>query len=406
MRVAIVGGGLAAAKAVEELRSQGHDGSILLFGSEPHLPYNGRPCRRRSCSARPTSPSAFVHDEQWYADHDVELHLGTTVTGLDLDRSHILVGTEELPYDRLLLATGASPRRLAAADDAGIPVAYLRTLEDSRRLRAAFGADRRIVIVGGGWIGLEVAAAARMAGSDVTVVEPHELPLLRVLGPEVATTFANLHLVHGVDLRLGASIESFESTGSEQATVRLGDGSDLRADLVVVGIGVEPRDELARAAGLAVDNGVLVDERLRTADPHVYAAGDLANHQHPTLGRRIRVEHWDNAIHQGQTAARNMLGGDEAYTRLPYFFTDQYERGMEYVGSVGPDGYAEVVVRGDPTGPHTAFWLDGDGKILAGMHVDDWDAIDPIRALVGTVVVVCGAADELKELGSLTLGES
>ena len=386
MRVVIVGAGLAAAHAVEELRSQGHDGSIQLFGSEPHLPYNRPPLSKAVLIGSDDESSVFVHDQQWYADHDVEVRLGTTVTGADLDRSHIQVGTQEISYDRLLIATGARPRRLAAADAAGAPVAYLRTLEDSRRLRAAFEPGRRIVIIGGGWIGLEVASAARTAGSGVTIVESLELPLLRVLGPEVASTFAELHRAHGVDLRLGVAIEAIDPTGAGQATVRLTDGSQLAADLVVVGIGVEPNDGLARAAGLDVDNGILVDERLRTADPHVYAAGDVANQLHPALGRRIRVEHWDTAIHQGRTAARNMLGGDDAYTRLPYFFTDQYDRGMEYVGSVGPDGYDEVVVRGDPAGPHTAFWLDGAGKVLAGMHVDDWDAIDQVRALVGTVV--------------------
>ena len=391
MRVVIVGAGLAAAKAIEELRAQGHDGSITLFGSEPHLPYERPPLSKAVLLGKDDESTVFVHDQQWYADHDVELHLATTVTGLDPDRSHLKVGTEEFAYDRLLIATGATPRRLPAADAAGAPVAYLRTIEDNRRLKAAFAPGRRIVIIGGGWIGLEVAAAARIAECEVTIIESLDLPLLRVLGPEVATTFADLHRAHGVDLRLG--VEDIDPT-------------QLHADLIVVGIGVEPNDGLAKAAGLDVDNGILVDERLRAADPHVYAAGDVANHQHPVLGRRIRVEHWDTAIHQGETAARNMLGGDEAYTRLPYFFTDQYDRGMEYVGSVGPDGYAEVVVRGDPVGPHTAFWLDGEGKVLAGMHVDDWDAIDHVRALVGTVVSPAELADESNELASMTPGES
>jgi len=380
MRVVIVGAGLAAANAVEELRSQGHEGSIEVFGQEPHLPYNRPPLSKGLLLGTEDEDSIFVHDEQWYADRSVDLHLDTVVTGLDLDRSHLLVGGEEVPYDRLLIATGATPRRLPAADESGLPVAYLRTLEDNRRLRAAFESGRKVVIIGGGWIGLEVAAAARTAGAEVALVESLDLPLLRVLGPEVAATFADLHRAHGVDLRLGATIDSFGDGG-----VRLGDGSELAADLVVVGIGVTPNDALAAAAGLDVDNGILVDEQLRASDPHVYAAGDVANQLHPTLGRRIRVEHWDTAIHHGRAAARAMLGGDDAYDRLPYFFTDQYDLGMEYVGSIGPDGYDEVVVCGDPAGTHTAYWLK-DGLVLAGMHVNDWDAIDAIRATVGTVV--------------------
>jgi 3-phenylpropionate/trans-cinnamate dioxygenase ferredoxin reductase subunit len=400
MRVAIVGGGLAAANAIEELRNQGHEGDIDLFGTEPHLPYNRPPLSKGLLLGNEDEASIFAHDEQWYADQSVAVHLGTTVTGVDLDRGRIHVGSEEFGYDRLLMATGSTPRRLPAADGAGGAVAYLRTLEDSLALRAAFEPGRRIIFVGGGWIGLEVAAAARTAGSEVTVIESLALPLLRVLGPEVAGVFADLHRSHGVDLRLGAKIEGFTSAGAGGSVVRLEDGSALTADLVVVGIGVAPNDALARAAGLGVDNGILVDERLRASDPHVYAAGDVANQLHPTLRRRIRVEHWDTAIEQGKAVAGNMLGGDEAYTHLPYFFTDQYDLGMEYVGNVGPDGYDDLVMRGDPAGQFTAFWLKGD-RVLAGMHVNDWDAIDPIRAIVGSDVHPDRLRDKSIDLGEV-----
>jgi len=403
MKIVIVGAGVAAANAVEELRRQGHDGSIELFGAEQHLPYNRPPLSKGLLLGDEDEESIFVHDEQWYADQHVELHLGTTVTELDVGRSRIHTGSGEVGYDRLLVATGSTPRRLAEADEGAGAVAYLRTLEDSRALSTAFRPGRRIVIIGAGWIGLEVAAAARAAGSRVTVVESLELPLLRVLGPEVGTNFAGLHRSHGVDLRLGATIEGFMRAGSGTTVVRLGDGSEVEADLVVVGIGVAPSDELARDAGLRVESGVLVDERLRASAPHVYAAGDVANHLHPTLGRRIRVEHWDTAIGQGEVAARNMLGGDEAYTRLPYFFTDQYDLGMEYVGNVGPDGYDEVILRGDPADRFTAFWLGGD-RVLAGMHVNDWDAIDPIRAIVGTRVSPDRLRDESIELSAIAPG--
>jgi 3-phenylpropionate/trans-cinnamate dioxygenase ferredoxin reductase subunit len=403
MRIVVVGAGLAAAHAVEELREQGHEGEIALFGTEPHLPYNRPPLSKGVLLGNEAEDSIYVHDEQWYADQSVELHLGTTVTDLDLDRLHLHADGEEFTYDRLLVATGSKPRRLAEADESGGAVAYLRTLEDSRALKAAFRSGVHVVIVGAGWIGLETAAAARTAGAEVTVVESLELPLLRVLGPEVAATFAELHRAHGVDLRLGARIDGVTGEASGRVGVRLGDGSSVTGDLLLVGIGVLPDDGLARDAGLEVDNGILVDERLRASDPHVFAAGDVANQRHPVLGRRLRVEHWDTAIEQGKIAARNLLGDDTAYSRLPYFFTDQYDLGMEYVGSVGPDGYDEVVLRGDPAAEFTAFWLKGH-RVLAGMHVNDWDAIDPIRSIVGTDVDPARLRDDSTDLAALADG--
>ena len=311
--------------------------------------------------------SAFVHDRQWYAAHDIDLRTGAFVTDLDLGRKSVsLLDGTEIAYDQLLLATGSRPRRLPLADDSGVPTAYLRTIEDSDRIRAAFGPGHRIVIIGAGWIGLEVAAAARAAGTEVTVFEVAELPLLRVLGPRVAQAFADLHRAHGVDLRLGTAVSAADLAG---------------ATLVVVGVGVAPDASLAQGAGLAVSNGVLVDATLRTSHPDVYAVGDIANHDHPLLGRRVRVEHWDTAIEQGKHAARTLLGEVEDYERLPYFFTDQYDLGMEYVGHGSADD--EVVIEGDVEGlTFRALWLR-DGIVTAGMHVNDWDAIDDIRAAVG-----------------------
>jgi NADPH-dependent 2,4-dienoyl-CoA reductase/sulfur reductase-like enzyme len=393
MRVTVVGGGLAAASAVDELRSNGHDGSIDVFCGEPHLPYERPPLSKSVLLGEAEEASVFVHDQGWYDERDVTLHLGTAVTGLDLGRRVVTADGVSVDFDRLLLATGASPRRLAMADESGGRVAYLRTIEDNRRLRDAFGSAGRIVIIGGGWIGLEVAAAARTAGAEVTVVEMQDLPLQGVLGPEVARVFAGLHRDHGVDLRLGAGVDGIDGRADGTSDVRLTDGSSLPADLVVVGIGVQPEVGLARAAGLAVDDGVLVDARLRTSDPHVFAVGDIAGHDHPVLRRRVRVEHWDNAIHQARAAVRVMMGGDEPYERLPYFFTDQYDLGMEYVGSVGPDGYDEVVLRGDVEGRvFSAFWLRG-GRVLAAMHANDWDLIDPIRGIVGREVDRARLAD-------------
>ena len=369
--IVVVGAGLAGATAVTALRDGGHDGPLVLLGAESHPPYERPPLSKGYLLGNDPIESAFVHDRQWYAAHDIDLRTGAFVTDLDLGRKSVsLVDGTEIAYDKLLLATGSRPRRLPLADDSGVPTAYLRTVEDSDRIRAAFGPGHRIVIIGAGWIGLEVAAAARTAGTAVTVFEVAELPLLRVLGPRVAQVFADLHRAHGVDLRLATAVTA----------------ADLDdADLVVVGVGVAPEVSLAERAGLAVANGVLVDATLRTSHPDVYAVGDIANHDHPLLRRRVRVEHWDTAIEQAKVAAHNLVGGQEAeaYDRLPYFFTDQYDLGMEYVGYAAADADAEVVVHGDlGAEQRRAYWVSG-GVVVAGMHVNEWGAIDEIREQIG-----------------------
>jgi NADPH-dependent 2,4-dienoyl-CoA reductase/sulfur reductase-like enzyme len=399
----VVGGGLAAAKAVEELRSAGFDGDVVVYGEEHHLPYERPPLSKGYLLGDDELESAFVHDPDWYDDNDVDLRLGQRVTGLDTAAKVVRTESGSQAYDRLLLATGSTPRHLPMADESGAPVAYLRTIEDSQRLKESFTAEASVAIIGAGWIGLETAAAARKAGAAVTVLESLDLPLLRVLGPEVAQVFADLHTEHGVDLRLGVEVTAVEQQGS-RAVVRLKDGGAVTADLVVVGIGVTPNVELAEAAGLETDNGVLVDEHLGSSDPDVLAAGDVANAMHPVLGRRVRVEHWDTAIEQGRTAAHAMLGHVPTYDRLPYFFTDQYDLGMEYIGSVGPDGYDEVVLRGDTTADggrtFTAFWLKGD-QVLAAMHANDWDATDHLRTIAGKRVEAVRLRDESLSLADL-----
>jgi len=377
MNVVVIGAGLAAASAVAELREQGHSGDIVVLGEEQYVPYERPPLSKGLLLGSTEPDAAFVHDHAWYDEHQVDLRVGTRVTGIDLDRGHVLVGGSELSYDRLLIATGAAPRRLAAADSSGAPVLSLRTLDDALALRDRLTDGSRVAIVG-----LEVASAARQRGAEVTVLEAAPLPLHRVLGEEVATVFADLHRHHGVDLRLGVEITGVEHADG-RAVVHAAGAEPVVADLLLVAIGVTPSATVAADAGLPVDNGVLVDAWLRTADPHVFAAGDVAHHDHPVLGTRIRVEHWDTAIHQGRHAARVMLGADEPYTRLPYFFTDQYDLGMEYVGHVGPEGYDELVVRGDLAARDASvLWLRGD-RVLAGMHLNDWDAIEPLRAVVG-----------------------
>jgi 3-phenylpropionate/trans-cinnamate dioxygenase ferredoxin reductase subunit len=375
MNIVVIGAGLAAAKAIEELRDQGYREDITLIGAEPHLPYERPPLSKGLLLGTDELESVFVHDPQWYDDQDVDLRLATPATQIDRERRRVVVDSDSIGYDRLLIATGATPRRLPILDSSAVEVVYLRTLEDSLNLKSRLAGH--ILIVGAGWIGLEVASAARQAGADVTVVENAALPLLGVLGPQLATLFVDLHREHGVDLRLQTSIEEIQNTA-----VTLTDGHRLEPDLIVAGIGVVPEDRVAAAAGLATSNGVLVDARLRTSEPGIWAAGDVANHDHPTLGR-IRVEHWDNAIEQGKHAAGSMLGDETPYARLPYFFTDQYDLGMEYVGHIRSNGHDEMVVRGDlDKRVITALWIRHN-TVVAGMHLNDWDATEHIRRIVG-----------------------
>ena len=398
----VVGGGLAGGKAVEGLRDSGFAGRIVALCEEHHLPYERPPLSKGYLLGDDELESVFVHPPEWYDEQGVDLRVGTVVTAIDLTGHAVVTRGERIGYDRLLLATGASPRRLPVVDDSGAPVAYLRTIEDSRRIKDALQPGRRVTVVGGGWIGLEVAAAARTAGCEVVVLEALEKPLLRVLGPEVADVFATLHREQGVEIRTNASVSAVDHDAG-RTVVHLEGGETVETDLLVVGVGVQPNVALAEAAGLETENGVLVDEYLRTSHPDVYAAGDVANAYHPRLGRRVRVEHWDNAIEQGLAVARNMLGAEAAYERLPYFYTDQYDLGMEYVGNVGPEGYDQVVLRGDVADRvFTAFWLEG-GRVVAGMHANDWDAIDPIRAIVSSGDVdLAGLRDAGVPLDELT----
>jgi 3-phenylpropionate/trans-cinnamate dioxygenase ferredoxin reductase subunit len=386
-RVVIVGASLAGACAAEALRDKGFTGSVVLVGDEPSLPYERPPLSKGYLLGNDERDSIFVHPKDWYAEQKVELRLGTSVTSVNRAAHEIALsdgGT--LPYDRLLLTTGSEPRRLntPGADLDG--VLYLRRVEDTDALREAFSTKPRVLVVGAGWIGLETAAAARVAGLDVTVVEMAPLPLLRVLGPEVAQVFADLHREHGVDLRFDSGVDGLVGDGHVSG-VRLSDGTELPADLVLVGVGIGPRAELAEQAGIEVSNGIDVDEHMRTSDPDVFAAGDVANAWHPRLGRRVRVEHWENARQEGRVAGETIAGADSTHDRLPYFFTDQYDLGMEYVGYVDPTpgsdlAYDEVVFRGDTaTREFIAFWLR-EGRVLAGMNVNVWDVVDDISALI------------------------
>jgi 3-phenylpropionate/trans-cinnamate dioxygenase ferredoxin reductase component len=375
----IVGAVMAGGKAAETLREEGFDGRIVLVGAEPHRPYERPPLSKDYLRAE-GGVAWLQEDEGWYAQHDVELRTSTVAESLDVAGSAVLLaGGERLAYDRLLLSTGAEPRRLPlpGADLEGVQL--LRTIEDSDAIRAAIEAGGRLVVIGGGWIGCEVAASARQKGMDVTLVEPLELPLLRVLGPELGGFYRDVHADQGVELLLGTGVEAIEGSGRAER-VRTSDGRSIDCDAVVVGIGVAPRTRLADGV-LDVDNGILVDERLRASAEGVFAAGDVANATHPVFERRVRVEHWANALEQGPAAARAMLGRDVRYDKVPYFFSDQYDVGMEYAGLHDP-GSDELVVRGDMAGREfIAFWLRGE-RLMAGMNVNVWDVSDPIQELV------------------------
>ena len=389
-RIVLVGGGLAGAKAAEALRAKGYSGSLALIGDEVHLPYERPPLSKGYLAGTSPFEDAVVHPEQWYRDNDVDLRLGTKVASIDRDAHEVtLADGAVLGYSKLLLATGALPRHidLPGADAGG--VLYLRNREDADAIRSAFGPGKRIAIIGAGWIGLEVAAAARQAGTDVVVVEVAELPLLNVLGAELAQVFADLHRSHDVDLRLGVTTAEITADGGVATGLRLGDGSLVSAGTVVVGVGVAPNIALASAAGLDIDNGVLVDASLRTSDPDIYAVGDIANHDHPLLHMRVRVEHWAAALNQPKTAAAAILGEDVQYSDLPYFYTDQYDLGMEYVGHAPRGSFERVVVRGDlATREFVAFWLDGGNRIKAAMNVNVWDVVDEIKPLIRDGVAV------------------
>ena len=381
----IVGGGLAGAKAAETLRAEGFDGEVVLFGSEPDRPYERPPLAKGYLLGKEDRDSVFVHPASWYDEHDVDLRTGVTVAMIDPAAHLVTFDGGTVGYDKLLLATGASARRVDIPGAGLGNVRYLRTLPESDALKAGFTPQARVVIVGAGWIGLEAAAAARQAGASVTIVEPQPGALYGVLGPEVGAKFAELHRSHGVEFRFGESAAEFLAAGpgtSRVGSVGTTSGAEIPADLVVVGIGAVPNDGLARSAGLEVDNGVVTDAALRTSDTDIFAAGDVARSYLPLLGRHVRVEHWSNALNGGKAAGTSMAGLPVEYNRVPYFYSDQYELGMECAGLPSPGTYDQVVYRGDSgTLEFIAFWLD-KGTVTAGMNVNVWDVNDDIQGLI------------------------
>ncbi|MFB2597940.1 NAD(P)/FAD-dependent oxidoreductase [Herbiconiux sp. P17] len=401
----IVGAALAGASAAKTLREEGFDGRIVLVGLERHHPYIRPPLSKEFLSGAAERDSVFVEKPEWYADHDVELRTGVRALSIDpIDHLVALDDGSDLHYSKLLLATGSHPRRpvLEGIDLEGVHL--LRTLDDSETLRGLLaGGGRRVVSVGAGWIGLEVAATARTLGNDVTVLVRGAVPLAAALGDELGGVFAQLHRDNGVDLRTGTSVARLVGSGGVVTGVELTGGSVLPADLVVLGIGAAPHLELAESAGLELTTGVAVDEHLRSSDPDISAAGDIADAWHPLVGLRLRSEHWANALNGGAVAARSMLGLDAVHDGIPYFYTDQFDLGMEYSGFGPLARHADVVYRGDKDAREfIAFWL-ADGRVVAGMNVNVWDVNEAVQGIIrrGNAVDRAALADPGVPLDSL-----
>ena len=376
----IVGAGLAGAKAAQTLREEGFDGRVVLVGSESDRPYERPPLSKDYLRGESGRDAAYAHEAGYYDEHDIELRTETTVARVDLGAKEVeLEGGERIGYDRLLLTPGAEPRRLPVPGADLDGVLYLRVFGDSDAIRERIEAGGHAVVIGAGWIGAEVAASARTKGLDVTLIEREDVPLTTSLGRELGEIYGAIHRDHGVDLITGAQVEALEGDGRVER-VRLAGGRTIDCAFAVVGVGVAPRTGLAEAAGLACDNGILTDQLLRTSAREVFAAGDAANAVHPFYGHRVRVEHWHNALEQGPAAARSMLGDGKPYDVIPYFFSDQYEVGMEYAGYARE--WEEVVFRGDVEAREfIAFWLHGN-RVVAGMNVNVWDVTDGIQALI------------------------
>ncbi|HNP15642.1 MAG TPA: FAD-dependent oxidoreductase [Terrimesophilobacter sp.] len=380
----IVGGGLAGVSAAEELRKQGFDGTIQIIGKEPHAPYIRPPLSKGYLNGSDGLDAVFVHPESWYAENNIELLTNTTVYGVNArDHEVTLDGGKPIHYDKLLLATGSSPR-LLTIDGAELGgVHYLRTLDDSKELHKELaGGGRKLVLIGSGWIGMEVGATARTLGNDVTILEQVPVPLANAIGDELGMMFHDLHKEHGVDMRTSVVVDKIVGSHGKVAGVQLKDGELIPADLVLIGVGAVPNVALADDAGLVTENGIVVDQAMQSSDPDIFAAGDVANAFHPLANMRLRSEHWANALNEGPAAARGMLGQNESFEDIPYFYTDQYDVGMEYSGYGPMTRGAKIVYRGDrDKREFIAFWLK-DGRVVAGMNVNVWDVNDQVQRII------------------------
>jgi 3-phenylpropionate/trans-cinnamate dioxygenase ferredoxin reductase subunit len=382
----IAGAGLAGATAARTLRAEGFTGPITLVGAEAHHPYLRPPLSKEYLLGKAGEDAVPVAPDAWYTENDVDLRLGVSVTGIDpASHSVRLDNGDTVAYRTLLLSTGSLPRHIPLAGSALDGVTTFRTLDDSRRLRGRLSpGGLNVVMIGSGWIGMELAAAANAYGNRVTLLGLEDIPLAAAIGPELGAFFQSVHEAKGVQFRLGASAAEIRGESGRATAVVTDSGEVLPADIVVIAVGVVPETSLAAAAGLALNNGILTDASLRTSSPDIFAAGDVANALHPFTGEHHRSEHWSNALNGGKVAAKAMLGQDAVLDTIPYFYTDQFDVSMEYSGFPTLASGAEPVIRGSlDTKEFIAFWQH-DGRVVAGMNVNRRRTQKAIKALISS----------------------
>jgi 3-phenylpropionate/trans-cinnamate dioxygenase ferredoxin reductase subunit len=397
----IIGANMAGGRAAQALRKEGFTGPIVLIGEEPDAPYERPPLSKEYLRGQVAKEKIYLAKEDFAAENDVDLRLGVRAERIDVaQRAVTLASGESVAYDKLLIATGGRPRRLTVPGADLDGVYYLRTFADSEAIAAELQEGKRAVVIGAGFIGAEVAASARMQGLDVTLLEIASVPLERALGADVGRIYAQLHRDHGVDLRLDEGIERIEGATRAERVVTT-KGNSIDCDFVVAGVGIEPNVEIAEGTGIDVDNGIVVDEYCRTNVEDVFAAGDVANFYHPVLEQRFRVEHWENAQGQGRAAALNMLGRDEPYTDIPWFWSDQYDVNMQYAGHAS--SWDATAVRGDPEARDGTIFYLKDGRFLAVLAFNRFRDVRRARALLAAGVSPDPAqlADEDVDLQSL-----
>jgi 3-phenylpropionate/trans-cinnamate dioxygenase ferredoxin reductase subunit len=403
-RYVIVGANLAGGTAAITLREEGFDGEIVLIGAEPHLPYERPPLSKEYLQGVKPFEDALLKPSVFYEDHNIQMRLGRRVVRVDpSERTVDLEGGGRIPYDRLLVATGVRNRRLRIPGADLEDVYDLRTIGDADRIRAVSRSGNRAVLVGMGFIGSEVAASLRHRGVEVVVIEPFKSPLYRVLGEEIGRVFAALHRENGVRMFFEESVTTFEGTGRVQR-VMTSAGRLIECDFVVTGVGVEPVTDLLADSGVKIDNGIVVDEYCQTNVEGIYAAGDVANHFHPLFGRQVRVEHWQNAIHQGRAAARSMLGKREPYSDVHWFWSDQYDCNVQYAGF--HTGWDELVIRGNLEERNAVVFYMQERRIAAAVAFNRGRDLQRAMSLIRARVEVEPAVlqDEGVDLRSLVPG--
>ena len=395
--VVIIGAGQASAVAAATLRKEKYTGTIRILGDESQPAYDRPPLSKYYLAGEMELPKLLIRPAEFYADNDIDLHTNTRVASIDAEAKQVVTATDEVfDYDKLVIATGSRARRLNLPGSDLEGIFYLRTLDDVDLIRQAMGSGKKLCVIGGGYVGLEVAAVASVAGLDVTVIETQDRILQRVTTPEMSDYYHNLHVESGVNIMLNKAVTGFDGTGSV-SKVLCGDDS-LDADLVIIGVGIVPNIEIAENAGIDCDNGILVDDHGQTSNPDIYAAGDCTNHPNRLLGRRLRLESVPNAIEQARVACINLLGGDLEYASIPWFWSDQYELKLQMVG-FSSDG-EESVVRGDKSTNSFAVFHLKDGCVVAVDAVNSSKAFMLGKRLYGKSVDAALLADESIELKS------